>query len=74
MPNPGRFTPEKKARYRFTGVWVGPRTRLDRWGKSRLHLIPGSFSPKPIAIPKHAIRYLRIGPETDDNKRQWKSF
>jgi hypothetical protein len=28
--DPGRFTPEKKTRYRFTGVWVGPRTGLDR--------------------------------------------
>ena len=36
-----------------TGSWVGPRSGLDRCGKSRSHQdsIPGLPSPQPVAIP-----------------------
>jgi hypothetical protein len=34
-PRPGRFTHGKETRYHCTASWVGPRTGLDRYGKSR---------------------------------------
>jgi hypothetical protein len=33
--HPGSFLPLGKTRYHCTGGWVGPRTGLDRCGKSR---------------------------------------
>jgi hypothetical protein len=47
-PRPGRFlSPGKRSCTHSTGVWVGPRARLDACGKSSTHRgsIPGSFSP-----------------------------
>ena len=46
-----------------TGGWVGPRPRMDMWGKSRPHRvsIPKSFSQQRVAIPTELyVFYTRV--------------
>ena len=49
---PANIYPRKRPGTHFIGGWVGPRTGLDLYGKSRLHRnsIPGPPSPQRIAI------------------------
>jgi hypothetical protein len=44
---PAAFYPRERPGTRCTGGWVGPRTGLERCGKSRPHRdsIPGPSSP-----------------------------
>jgi hypothetical protein len=46
------YPPERPGTH-CIGGWVGPRSGLDRCGKSRLHRnsIPGPSSPQQVAIP-----------------------
>ena len=47
------FTPRERPGTHCTRGWVGPRTGLDRWRKSRPHQdsIPAPTSPSRVAIP-----------------------
>ena len=49
---PDPLYPRKRPSTHCTGGWVGPRSGLDRCGKSRPHWdsIPGPSSPQPVAI------------------------
>jgi len=49
---PAALYPRERYGMYFTGGWVGPRTVVDRCGKSRHHRdsIPGPSSPEPVAI------------------------
>ena len=41
--SPAALPPEKRPRTHCTGGWVGPKTGLDGYGKSRL---PAGFDPR----------------------------
>ena len=59
-PRPGRFTLGEKPGTHCIGGWVGPRTGLDGWEKSRLHRdsIPGPSSPsESLCRPKFTAFY-----------------
>jgi hypothetical protein len=56
---PGRSLPPEKSGAHCTGGWVGPRTGLDRCGKSRL---PPGFDPRTVQLVASRYTDWAIGP------------
>jgi hypothetical protein len=69
--DPVALPPEKRPGTYCTGVWMGPRVRLDGCGKSRPHWdsIPGPSSPSRVAIPiRTKIKFFGQRTLTTSNK------